>query len=29
MGSGSGKGPRWRATKRKPAGFSVKHYEGY
>ena len=29
MGSGSGKGPRWRATKRKPRGYAVRHYEGY
>ncbi len=28
MGSGSGKGPRWRATKRKPRGFTVRHVDG-
>ena len=27
-GSG-GKGPRWRATKRPPRGFAVRHYDGY
>jgi len=26
MGSGSGKGPRWRATKRSPKGYAVRHY---
>jgi hypothetical protein len=24
-----GKGPRWRASKRKPKGFAVRHYYGY
>lgn len=24
-----GKGPRWRATKRPPKGYSVRHYDGY
>jgi hypothetical protein len=28
-GSGSGKGPRWRATKRPPKGFAIRHAEGY
>ena len=28
-GSGSGKGPRWRARKRSPKGFSIRHPEGY
>jgi hypothetical protein len=29
-GSGrGGKGPRWRASKRKPKGFAVRHYDGY
>ena len=28
MGSG-GNGPRWRAAKRKPRGFAVKHADGY
>jgi hypothetical protein len=28
MGSG-GKGPRWRATKRSPKSFAVRHYDGY
>ena len=27
-GSG-GNGPRWRATKRRPRGFAVRHYPGY
>ena len=29
MGSGSGKGPRWRATKRSPRGYAVRHYTGF
>ena len=28
-GSGSGKGPRWRATKRPARGYAVRHYAGY
>ena len=24
-----GSGPRWRATKRKPKGYAVRHYDGY
>jgi hypothetical protein len=24
-----GSGPRWRATKRRPKGYAVKHYDGY
>ena len=28
MGSG-GNGPRWRATKRSPRGFAVRHYTGF
>jgi hypothetical protein len=28
MGSG-GNGPRWRATKRSPRGFSVRHASGF
>lgn len=28
MGSG-GNGPRWRATKRSPSGFAVRHYAGF
>jgi hypothetical protein len=28
MGSG-GNGPRWRATKRSPKSFTVRHYDGY
>jgi hypothetical protein len=27
-GSG-GSGPRWRATKRRPRGFAVRHWTGY
>ena len=27
-GSGSGKGPRWRATKRPARGYAVRHYTG-
>jgi hypothetical protein len=29
MGSGSGKGPRWRGTKRSPRGYVAKHAEGF
>ncbi len=24
-----GSGPRWRATKRKPRGYSIKHFPAY
>jgi hypothetical protein len=26
---GSGSGPRWRSTKRKPTGFVARHYTGF
>jgi hypothetical protein len=29
MGSGSGKGPRWRATQRPARGYTVRHYTDY
>jgi hypothetical protein len=28
-GGGGGSGPRWRATKRRPKGFAVRHFAGY